>query len=109
MIGGEENDKRFQGNRAPGNYSSQATGRTTPHWPTERYVPPPKKQEPVRRATVETGAGMILGSALVLIMKHVFKTDLSIEDALIVVSAVGLVANYLSGEVARLRVWAPEK
>lgn len=71
--------------------------------------PPPKKEEPVRVAAVQTGAAMVSGGALVLLMKHVFQTDLSVEDALIIVSAVSLVANWLSGEVARLKVVAPEK
>lgn len=85
----------------------QARGRTTPHWPSER--PALEKQEPVRRASIETGAALTLASALVLVIKHVLGTDLSIEDALIIVSAIGLTANYLSGEVARLKVSAPEK
>lgn len=52
---------------------------------------------------------MVFACALVLTMKYVFKTEITVADALIISTAIGLIANWLTGEIARLKVTAPEK
>lgn len=68
----------------------------------------PGKQEPIRGATAATSATVLLASAAVIVAGK-FGVDISADEAVVFVGALGALVNILTNEVARQRVFAPYK